>query len=221
MCQFFSFCTDEYGKKYYFDWTARKAAIKAGDANGMDSHDHITAHYKLGNSVNKYEFNPLTREFTIDQINTIDDSAQAHDWVEALDFGKIVKPLIVKPIVNPLALPFVNKPSEEQIALLKEWASIVASVWDLVWDSVGDSVWNLVWDSVVASVGASVGDSVGASVGGLAGAYISSFFDIKYKHDFSSAIKLWEEGLVPSFDGTTWRLHSGKKAEIVYEWTPG
>jgi len=48
-------------------------------------------------------------------------------------------------------------------------------------------------------------------------AYISSFFGIKYNYDFTPAIKLWEQGLVPSFDGTTWRLHSGKKAEIVYE----
>jgi len=25
---------------------------------------------------------------------------------------------------------------------------------------------------------------------------------------------------VPSFDGTTWRLHSGESADVVYEWTP-
>jgi len=61
---------------------------------------------------------------------------------------------------------------------------------------------------------ASVRDSVGASVR----AYISSFFDIEYKHDFTPATKLWEQGLVASFDSRTWRLHSGKKAEIVYEW---
>jgi len=27
-------------------------------------------------------------------------------------------------------------------------------------------------------------------------------------------------GLVPSFDGKVWRLHSGKDAKIIYEWTP-
>jgi hypothetical protein len=52
------------------------------------------------------------------------------------------------------------------------------------------------------------------------GAYISSFFAIKYKYDFSSAIQLWEAGLVPLFDGKTWRLHGGKKAEVLYKWTP-
>jgi len=70
----------------------------------------------------------------------------------------------------------------------------------LVWASVGDLVWDLVWDSVWA--------------------YIGSFFDIDYKFDFSSAVKLWDDGLVPSFDGKVWRLHSGESADVVYEWTP-
>jgi hypothetical protein len=48
-------------------------------------------------------------------------------------------------------------------------------------------------------------------------AYISSFLSIKYKYDFTPAVHLWEQGLVPSFDGTTWRLHSGKNADIVFE----
>lgn len=48
-------------------------------------------------------------------------------------------------------------------------------------------------------------------------AYFSSFFDVKYKNDYSSLIRLWKKGLVPSFDGKTWRLHSGEKAEIVWE----
>jgi hypothetical protein len=64
--------------------------------------------------------------------------------------------------------------------------------WDSVWTSVRDSVWT----------------------------YSSSFFAINYEYDFSSAVKLWESGLVPSFDGKTWRLHTGKDARVVYEWTP-
>ena len=72
----------------------------------------------------------------------------------------------------------------------------MASVRDSVWASVGASVWDSVWD------------------------YALSFFAIDFEHDFSSAVKLWESGLVPSFEGKTWRLHSGKNADIVYEWTP-
>ena len=93
--------------------------------------------------------------------------------------------------INPLTR--IYKPTEKDIDLLKEWAS--------VWASVGASVW--------ASVGASVG------------AYVGSLFNIwNGDYKFQAAADLWTRGFVPSFNGTTWRLHSGKKAKIVYEWTP-
>ena len=92
-------------------------------------------------------------------------------------------------------------------------ASVGASVRDSVWDSVGYSVWASVWDSVGYSVWDSVRDSVRDSVW----AYISTYFDIKYNFDYSSAKNLWERGLVPSFDGKIWRLHTGKNADIVFE----
>jgi hypothetical protein len=43
------------------------------------------------------------------------------------------------------------------------------------------------------------------------------FPKLKFKFDFSSNTKLWKMGLVPSFDGKIWRLHTGPKAAIVYE----
>jgi hypothetical protein len=98
--------------------------------------------------------------------------------------------------------------------------SVRASVGNSVWDSVGDSVRDSVW----ASVGASVGNSVWASVG----AYTGSFFTLptwKYiKHEpnqypFIPCVKLWESGLVPSFDGKTWRLHGGPKGEVLFSIT--
>jgi hypothetical protein len=150
--------------------------------------------------INCFEFNPLTKMFQVDKINTIDNRVQAEEWVNKLDFKKIVEPLIIKSIINPLK-GRAKKPTIEQIQLLKDWAS----VWDSVWASVGDSVWASVWDSVRASVED----------------YISSFFNIQYKYDYTPATKLWEAGFVPSFDGKTWRLHSGKSAKIVYEWTKG
>lgn len=83
-------------------------------------------------------------------------------------------------------------------------------VLELVLDSVLDSVQRAVWESVHTSVWASVWNVLWA--------YVSSFFAVEYDQDFSSGIKLWEAGLVPSFDGTTWRLHSGGGAKVVYEW---
>ena len=131
--------------------------------------------------------------------------------------------------VNPLR-GNPKKVTDKEIELLKNWASVRASVrasvWDSAWASVGDSVWASVgasvWDSVGASVWASVGDSVWDSVW----AYVSSLFTIrkwkyidheKGKNPFQSSIDLWNSGFVPSHDGKTWRLHSGKNAKIVYE----
>ena len=114
--------------------------------------------------------------------------------------AKLYKILIQKKIVHPFEIvpPEITK---KHILLLKQWASVR--------DSVGASVW------------ASVRDSVGASVWASVRAYTGSFFIIptwKYikhprgKYPFTPAVKLWEAGLVPSFDGTSWRLHGGKKA---------
>jgi hypothetical protein len=100
------------------------------------------------------------------------------------------------------------------------WDSVRDSVWDSVRDSVRSSVWDSVRDSVRASVRSSVWDSVRDSVRASVYAYVSSFFVIEYQYDFSPAIKLWEAGLVPSFDGKTWRLHSGKDADVVYKQQP-
>jgi hypothetical protein len=238
MCSFFSFVTEPEhhgGKRFYFDWEYRKKHLKENDA---DSHDHIIHCFKLKDEqCNRYEYNPLTKKFVVDRAESpTDDSIQSQAWVENLDFKKVVKPLIIKPIVNPLKIR-KQKVTPEIIALLKELASVRGSVGGSVWGSVGGSVgcsvgasvWGSVEGSVWASVGGSVEGSVGGSVwgsvwasargsvGASVWAYTSSFFDIKYKLDFSSAIKLWEMGIVPSFDGITWRLHSGKKASVIYE----
>ena len=151
----------------------------------IDSHSHICAHYRLNEDLcNEYEFNPLIKRFkTASSNSAIDDRLQAEDWVNNLDFGKIVKPLIIKPIINPFKLP-VPEITQEDIKDLKKWAS--------VWTFVKDSVW--------------------ASVYG----YVSSFFRIPYEYDFSSVVRLWERGIVPSFDGQIWRLHAGKDAHVIY-----
>ena len=96
-----------------------------------------------------------------------------------------------------------RKPQKQDINNLILWASVMASVRASVWDSV--------WDSVGASVVA----------------YMSGLFpnidEWKYiKHEkginpFKPCIDLWYRGFIPSFDGTTWRLHSGKYGATVFE----
>ena len=125
--------------------------------------------------------------------------------------------------------------------------SVMDSVWNSVWnsvrdsvrdsamnsvrDSVSDSVWNSVRNSVRNSVSDSVWDSVSDSVRNSVRdsvwAYLSSmFYKIEkwdgFDHDpgvnpFQSCIDLWESGYVASFDGNYWRLHTGEKANVVWE----
>ena len=216
MCKFFSFVGDGYGNYLYSDWSIRRDIIdNKGDVD-PDSHTYILTNNKIPPKLqyrwSKYEFNPLTKEFTVDEGVEGHDHEAAQNWAEHLDFKQIVPFLVIKSVVNPLQNKII-KPTKDDVELLKEYASVGDSVGDSVWDSVRASIWDSIWDSVRASVGASIWDSVRASVG----AYCSSFFNIKFDFDFSPATKLWDRGFIPSFDGTTWRLHSGKNAEIVYE----
>jgi len=204
MCKFFSFVSDGYGNYLYSDWNTRKENMR----ENHDSHTVILTRNevppRLQDRWSKYEYNPLTKEFTIDEPVEWHDHEAAKNWVQHLNFKSVVEPLVIKKIRNPLT-GRAKKVTEKEIALLDQWIKVRDSVRISVWDSIRDSIRDSVGDSVVDSVY----DSVWA--------YISSFFKIQYEHDFSSAIKLWNAGFVPSFDEKTWRLHSGEKAEVVYE----
>ena len=116
---------------------------------------------------------------------------------------------------NPVHPLRVKRPramtKKRAIALCREWASVWDSIRASVWASVGASV----WDSIRASVGDSVGDSIWASVW----AYTGSLFTLpswKYTSNpnpWAPLRELWINGLVPSFDGKTWRLHEGPDAQ--------
>ena len=130
--------------------------------------------------------------------------------------------------IHPFKIKSPRKITKQHIALLREWSSVR----DSVWASVGYSVWDSVWDSIRASVRYSVEDTVGDSVRTSVRAYYGSLFiAIKewnvdkskppfnkiHGYPFRSAVKLWKQGLVPSFDGKKWRLHAGKDAHTVWE----
>jgi len=121
---------------------------------------------------------------------------------------------------NPIN-PFSIRPpkiAQRHILLLKNWATVWATVgatvWDTIWDTVGATVW--------ATVGATVGVTVGATVWDTVGAYVGSLFvpvvkQWKIRYPFRDVVDLWYDGLVPSFDGKTWRLHGNQNANILYE----
>ena len=127
--------------------------------------------------------------------------------------------------INPLKLKTKRISKKKLLELLKQSASVGASVRASVGDSVWASVWvsvrDSVWDSVWASVGASVGDSVWAYTGGLFPNITQWKYAEKLGPDpWRPFLTLWYAGYVPSFDGKTWRLHAGKDAKIVLEWMP-
>ena len=137
----------------------------------------------------RYEDMMLTDELTTDQIKQMALDAEQRVGYR---LSEVLFP------INPLLLPKIT-PTEADIILLKQWAS--------VFSSVGDSVW------------ASVGDSVGAYIGSLFPA-ITKWEYVNHTpgvYPFQSAVDLWRRGLVPSYLGGVWRLHSGAQAEIVWE----
>jgi hypothetical protein len=191
MCKFFSVISDGNGTPYYFNWEQRKKILAKDPAFNMvetaDSHSSISSFYgftgEKADQVNKFEYNPLTGLFEVDQINTTDDKCLIEKWCREVDFKTIVEPFIIKKIINPLTDIKAKKVTKKDLMLLQEWDSVVDSVWASVWASV------------------------------------STYFDIKYTHNFAASQKLWDRGLVPSFDGKKWRLHAGKDAKVVWEGT--
>ena len=195
MSKFFSLISDGNGEVKYFNAEQRQAFkeehISYKNVESCDSHSSISSFYgyigEKADKINKYEYNPLTKEFVVDQINTVDDKCLVEKYCKKLNFKTIVPELNIKKIINPLKDIKAKKITKTELKLVLEWDS----VWNSVWNSVRDSMW----------------------------AYISSFFNIRFKFDFSSAITLWNKGFVPSFDGTKWRLHAGINAKIVWEGT--
>ena len=105
------------------------------------------------------------------------------------------------------------------------WDRVGKEVWNLVGNSILGSVWDSVWNPVEGpfwdSIGDPVGDSIGESIWDSILAYIKYiirpvvFGQDDYQHQ--PFIDLWKQGLVPSFDRESWRLHGGKEAKTLWK----
>ena len=188
MCKFFSFVT-KGNRKYCMNWEQRLELMKSNPiCLEPDSHTSICKFYDLDDDkVNKYEYNPLNQEFTVDQINIKDDRALAERWVKKLDFATIVKPLRLNKIIHPFEIepPEIN---DSHLELLKLWTSVRASVWDSVWAYISDFFEIDDWKYIDHKPG---------------------------ENPFNPCIELWKQGIVPSNDGQKWRLHT--KNGIAWE----
>ena len=231
MCKAFSGVIDKNGEVYW--------------KFGMDSHEDIISHFKLKDDsgdkrtvkIARFEIAPANGDYlNPDEWKFRLDEQVRPEWMNECYEGfcwkaqkawktKLDKILVHKPIVHPFKIVPPKKITKKHLDLLREWASVRDSVRDSVWASV----WASVWDSVWASVWDSVRDSVEASVWDSVRAYTGSFFALPRKewlytdkiktkgYPFQPAVDLWEMGIVPSFDGKTWRLHGGPDAKILWE----
>ena len=233
MCKAFSFVMTRGGKAY---WKL-----------GLDSHEDMKTEFKLDDSklgnLCPCEISPKNGDyvepdewvFRFDEGKAPDWWRVSHEKASWAAFKKWKKALYS--IMDVKALKAIKHPFEgivppktitvEHKRLLAECASVRDSVRDSVWNSVRDSVWNSVGDSV----GDSVRDSVRASVWNSVGAQIGACMKLPRKawkyaekvktkeYPFQCFVTLWNAGLVVSFDGTTWRLHGGKDAKVLYSAT--
>ena len=240
MCSFFSFVSNGEGKLYYFNWIQRQAIFNDElfspwqSIENADSHSEICAFYDLHcDMVNKYEYNPLTKCFTDAQINCHeDDSVVCQKKVNKLNFKTIMKPLIVKKVVNPLKMKRQKIGLKKALGLLKKWALVWDSTGGPFVDHVGYGVYNTVHLSIADGIATYAMDTItdycdtcGAgyswqhvqfSVATFVRAYKISFLKIKLKYDLSPAIKLWNAGFFPSYNGNTWRLH-GYNGKVLWK----
>ena len=97
MCDFFSFNSDGNGTFFYFTPKEIKKVEQTGNPKKLNfnSHASIAEHFKLKeDKCNKYEYNPFSKEFEIDQTNSKDDKEKAEKWVRAFFEAKNGKELI-------------------------------------------------------------------------------------------------------------------------------
>lgn len=189
---------DQFKRRYEKIKLVRKLEYGEVKRRALEAEDKVG--YKLSEVL--FPFNPLLIEHAeIDvQLLTIWDSVRTP----------------VRDSVWDSVADSVGAPVRDSV-MYSVWDSVRASVWDLVMYSVADSVGASVWDLVWALVRDSVRESVAAYIGSLF-PNIEKWHHVNHKigeYPFQSAVKLWNEGLVPSFDGEIWRLHAGEKAKVV------
>ena len=133
--------------------------------------------------------------------------------------------------VNPANLPEVKGITKEHITLLKRWSKECVYDRELYLGFGLFSVKNKVWFSaelklINPSATNLASDSINPrcssrftcwSLHYLRDIYLMSLFrESRKRYMYKNAVRLWKMGLVPSFDGKYWRLHSGDKGKIVF-----
>jgi hypothetical protein len=223
MCKAFSCVVTKKGKVL---WQA-----------GMDSHDELIDKYKLKDDTTDGDVIGFCKiEVTPDDgylhpegkwTLKVDENTTPRWWnktkekaaLEACEEWKtaVYSGINLKEAQNPIHPLNIKakEVTEQDIELLKLWASVRdsvrasvgASVWDSVWDSVGDSVGDSVrasvWDSVRASVWDSVRDSVWDSVGDSVGDSVRDSVGDSVRDSVWDSVRAYIGSLFPNI--TEWQ----------------
>lgn len=242
MCNFLSLVSNgkvgtDAGKLMYFNWNMRKKCIDEKIDYDPDSHTSIADYFGYRgvqeDILNKYEFNPLTRIFRRDQINTTNDSSAVHCKCLELDFKDIVPSLVVKKIINPFQIETQNVTTRQK-ELLNNWinskyntretirtlvlVSVIKYTRKNMWDDMLECLWDDMWDSMRDNMRANmrecVWDSMRANMLASMWAYIGSFIK-ESPYRFQPCVDLWEQGLVPVFANGIWFLYRNRKGKVI------
>lgn len=124
---FFNFCFDQESKQgYYFPWESREPYMSdfrdTDKLYELERYENIQKHFGLRwSQVENWSYNPITDELILVWQNNHRTSKKAvREWLQTLDWGNIIRPLIVKPPKNP----FENKlrsSHEKQVVRFMDW----------------------------------------------------------------------------------------------------
>ncbi len=194
---------------------------------GLDSHDQIHREFKGGDHElqDTREVEPTFARVEVIPTNSnylkpdgwtvkIDESITPSWWSKKHENAAyrakdkwhktILSRINMEDVLNPIHSFKIKSPekiTEKHLKLLREWASVVDSVWASVRASVYAYIGSL-FPNIVEWRGADPNKTPFNKIKG---------------YPYQSAVKLWKLGLVPSYDGVKWRLHGGLKGAVLWE----
>jgi len=138
--------------------------------------------------------------------------------------------------INPFLAPRVEV-TGEMLDILREWSRVwtlglpISTFMDglpLLWITVRDGIWNRLLLSMepLYPIWRCFPDKAWDSAVSCAASYAASLFKPGFScpgmsrrqwKSFQVGAGLWRRGVIPSFDGEVWRLHSGEKAAVIWE----
>jgi len=153
--------------------------------------------------------NPLLLE----RDETLDLEKLLREWIAVPSSGSVIHRTwgTVRDTIPASILDTVRSTTWATI-----WPRIRSSVWGSFWGTVPASVLNAVQSEVRATSGDLIVDTLYVYIGGLFSG-IKKWKYVKGPDPWRPMLTLWYGGYLPSFDGKTWRLHVGPKAEIILE----